>query len=399
MWAGQAVSLVGSALVQFALVWWLTIETASATTLAAATVAGMLPVILLGPFAGVLIDRWSRRWTMITSDALTALFTTLLAGLFWLGIVQVWHVFVILFLRSLGDVFHNPAMRASTSLMVPRDQLTRVSGMNSALQGVIRFVAPPMGAMLLAALHIKGILVIDIVTAALAITSLLLVRVPQPTRATAAEGKPSVIHDMVKGFQYLWNETGLMLLFTTATIGMLFFVSPLTFVPLLVTKHFGGDALQLGWMQSAYGWGYLVGGTVLGVWGGFRNRMYTSIFGTFGLAFGLLIAGLAPSRAFGVALVAWFLFGLALPIAAGPIQAIYQSVVPVELQGRFFTLNRSVVNLATPLGLAIGGLVADSIGVRTLFLIGGAVALVLAFVRASTPAILALDDADAPVSA
>ena len=110
VWTGQAFSLFGSALVQFALIWWLTQESGSATVLAVATVVGMLPMIVLGPFAGALVDRGNRRLIMIFADATIAVFSLLLAYLFATGIVQIWHVYAIMAVRSLGGAFHFPAM-------------------------------------------------------------------------------------------------------------------------------------------------------------------------------------------------------------------------------------------------------------------------------------------------
>ena len=183
----------------------------------------------------------------------------------------------------------------------------------------------------------------------------------------------------------------MLLLFITATAAMFFLASPLSLVPLLVTKHFGGGALELGWMQSAYGLGYVLGGSALSLWGGFRRRIATSLVGTVGISLALIVVGLAPTDALWLGVGAWFFFGLTLPIATGPLHAIYQSVVSPEMQGRFFTLNRSIINVASPLGLAIGGPLADAIGVRALFVVGGVATLVVALVRAFTPAILALD--------
>ena len=156
MWTGQAFSLVGSALVQFGLIWWLTETTGSATTVAMATSASLIPTVVLGPISGVFVDRWHRKWVLIISDGSIALSTALLGVLFWLGVAEIWHVYAILFLRSLGDTFQTPAVTATTALMVPEDELTRVGGLNRTLQGVIRFVAPPMGALLLATMDVQG---------------------------------------------------------------------------------------------------------------------------------------------------------------------------------------------------------------------------------------------------
>ncbi len=188
LWSGQAISLLGSQLVQFALIWWLTQETGSATVLALATLVGLLPQIVLGPFVGVLVDRWNRRLTMFFADVLVAAATLLLAYLFATGAVQIWHVYVLLFVRALGRAFHWPAMMASTSLMVPEEKLTRIQGLNQTLNGAMNIAAAPLGALLLAILPLQGVLAIDVVTAAFAVVPLLFIHVPQPERNTAEGG-------------------------------------------------------------------------------------------------------------------------------------------------------------------------------------------------------------------
>lgn len=190
IFAGQAVSLFGSALVQFALIWHLTQKTGSATVLATASLFGMLPQILLGPVAGTVVDRGNRRIIMIVSDALIALSTLLLAYLFWVGAAEVWHIYLALAVRSAGGAFHYPAMSASTTLMVPKEHLARVSGANQTLQGLVNIAAPPVGALLVAALSTQNILLIDVGTAALGIAPLLFFAVPQPPRRAADASAP-----------------------------------------------------------------------------------------------------------------------------------------------------------------------------------------------------------------
>src|SRR4030095_10514381 len=182
IWMGQALSLFGSALVQFALIWWLTQKSGPATLLAVATLVGMLPQIVIGPFAGALVDRWNRRIIMMVADGTIAAFSLLLAYLFATGTIQIWHIYAIMAVRAIGSAFHFPAMSASTPLMVPKEQLTRVNGLNQALQGVNSLLGPPLGALLLGILPTQGILLIDVGTALLAILPLLFLSVPQPER-------------------------------------------------------------------------------------------------------------------------------------------------------------------------------------------------------------------------
>jgi DHA3 family macrolide efflux protein-like MFS transporter len=152
IWTGQAFSLFGSELVQFALVWFLTKQTGSASVLAMASFVALLPKVFISPFIGALIDRWNRQKVMIFADLFIATFTLILVVIFWMDRVQVWHIYAIMFIRALGSSFHWPAMQSSTSLMVPKDQLSRISGMNQTLQGAQGILAPMVAALLLDAL-------------------------------------------------------------------------------------------------------------------------------------------------------------------------------------------------------------------------------------------------------
>jgi DHA3 family macrolide efflux protein-like MFS transporter len=393
VWSGQASSLVGSELVRFALIWWLTERTASATTLAIAAAVSRVPAIALGPFIGALIDRWNRRWVLVVSDALIALCTALLAALYWLDIVRVWHVYAILFMRALGDTFQSPTMRATTPLMVPDAQLARVAGMNQVLNGIVAIASPPLGALLLAAWPIQRILWLDMVTAGLAIAPLLFVRVPQPeVAATQVDGRPLALREMAEGARYLWGRRGLSLLVATSAL-ITFAVAPAAaLIPLLVRKHFSLGATQYAWMGSAYGLGVVGGGLLLSVWGGFRRRMVTSLVGLVGAGLGLLVVGAASATAFWLALAGIALAGFMVPLNGGPRQAICQSLVPPEMQGRFFTLSDSVHQAMAPLGLGISGPLADAFGVRIWFLLAAFSCIAVALVRALIPSVLFIEE-------
>ncbi|HEY76343.1 MAG TPA: MFS transporter [Thermoflexia bacterium] len=391
IWGGQAASLLGSALVQFGLVWWLTQTTGSATVLATATLVAMLPAVFIGPLAGVLVDRWDRRIVMIVADGLIALATLGLAYLFAVGAAQVWHIYLIMFFRALGGGFHWPAMEASTSLMVPEEHLSRVAGLNQTLNGILNIVAPPVGALLLSVLPMQGILAIDVGTAVLAITPLFFIPIPQPERRGEA-GAFSLVKDLREGLQYVWGWPGLMGLLIMATVLNFLLTPAFSLMPILVTEHFGGEAIHLGWLDSAFGVGVVAGGLILSAWGGFRRRMVTSLTGIIGIGIGTLLIGLTPATAFWFALIGSIFVGLMQPIANGPLMAIIQARVEPEMQGRVFTLLRSVATAMSPLGMAIAGPVADWLGVRTWYWVGGAACVLMGVGAFFTPAILYLED-------
>jgi len=392
IWTGQAFSLFGSALVRFVLIWWLTIETGSATVLGIAAFVSYLPSIVLGPFAGALIDRWSRKRLMIVADGFTALFTGVLVYLYWTGLVVTWHIYGLMFLRSLFGTLHMPTFIASTSLMVPKKQLTRVAGMNQVLVGSSEIVAPPLGALLLTLLPIGRILLIDLATAALAIASLLITTIPRPSSSLQSGKHRSFLRDIRDGFQFVWGWRGLFLMLITAALARFLVLPGYHFIPLLVTKHFGGGALHLGWITSAEGIGTVVGGVVLSLWGGFRRRVFTTMLGVCGIGLGFLTMGVAPASAFWMAIGGISLAGLCIPIMNGSRTAILQSNVPPEMQGRVITLYSSLMQAMIPLGLIIGGPVADLIGVRTMLIIAGFACLAVVVFYALTPAILYLED-------
>jgi DHA3 family macrolide efflux protein-like MFS transporter len=393
IWTGQAFSLVGSALVQFALIWWLTETTGSAKTLALATTASLLPTILLGPVAGTLVDRWSRKWVLVVSDGLIALSTALLGALFWLDVAQEWHVYAILFLRSLADCFQSPAMVSTTALLVPKDQLARVAGMNSTLQGVMRFVAPPLGALLLALVDVRGILPLDLATAAVAILPLLFVHIPQPAAARATGcGLRSVAQGFAEGVRYVWSWRGLRSMVATAALWAVVVQPVLAFLPLLVTEHFAGGARELGWLQAAMGIGMIVGGVLLGVWGGFQRRMATSLTGTFGVVLSFFVTSLAPANAVWVGIVGYALLGVSAAVHTSGLKAAQQTVVAPEMQGRFFTINQSLFSAMGPLALAFASPLADTFGVRPFWFAATAGALAIALIRRLTPAIYAIEE-------
>ena len=395
VWIGQAFSLLGSAIVQFALVWWLTESTGSATVLAMATLMAVLPSVFLAPFSGALVDRWNRRLVMMVADALIALATIGLAGLFLLGAERVWAVYAVMFFRSAGGGFHWAAMQASTSLMVPEKHLSRVAGINQTLRGAVNIVGPPVGALLLQIIPLQGILAIDVGTALLAIAPLLFVHVPQPERSSgdgSALREVSLLDDVSEGLRYVRGWPGLFAILIIAAVINLLLTPAFSLIPILVTDHFGGEAFELGWLESAWGVGAVAGGLLLSAWGGFRRRILTSLMGLVGIGLGFLLVGLVPSSAFLLAVGGFFLAGVMNPITNGPILSIIQASVDPGMQGRVFTLVQSMSAAATPIGMIIAGPVADALGVRLWYVVGGMGCLLMGAGSFFVPIIVHLED-------
>lgn len=394
IWAGQVFSLLGSGLVHFALIWWMTEKTGSAAVLASASLVGLLPQVFLSPFAGALVDRWNRRWVMVAADGTVALATVGLVILFASGQVQLWHVYVALFIRSLGGAFHWPAMQASTSLMVPKEHLSRIAGANQALNGLIGIGAPPLGALLMSTLPIFQVLAVDIVTAGLAILPLLFIAIPQPVREDAhlAVTPKTVWADVRGGFRYVVSWPGVFTLLLMAAM-VNFLLSPgSAFMPLLVTQHFKGGALQLAWMQSAWGVGVVAGGLLLSAWGGFRRKIITSMLSLMGIGVGVLLTGAAPAWGYWIAWSGMLISGIMNPLTNGPLFALLQSKIEPHMQGRVFTLVNSLASAMMPLGMMIGAPVAEWLGLRSWYLFGGVMCLLMGFIGLTAPLINTLDD-------
>lgn len=408
IWGGQALSLLGSQLVQFALVWWLTKTTGSATVLATATLVAMLPQVFIGPFAGAAVDRWNRRVVMMVADGLTALGVVALAVLFWSGQVQVWQVYLLMFLRAVFSSFHWPAMQASTSLMVPGEHLARVQGLNQVLQGLMNIGAAPLGALLLGLLPMQGVLAIDVLTALVAILPLCFIAVPQPERKRPETGPAqpaggsaasSLLVDLKEGFHYVWGWPGLMLILVMATLINLMLTPVGALQPILVTHYFGGEAFHLAWLEMAWGVGVVAGGVTLSAWGGFKRRILTSLIAL--VMMGLMVAcvGLVPASAFWLAVGLIFLVGFFNPIVNGPLFAVVQAVVSPEMQGRVFTLISSFATAMTPVGLILAGPLADRYGVIVWYLVGGIITMLLGIGALFIPAIMNIEsDRNAPAA-
>jgi len=393
IWTGQQLSIIGSRAAQFALIWWLTLETGSATVLATASLVAFLPIILLGPFVGALVDRWNRRVIMIVADSFIALVGLWLAYLFWSGTMETWHIYVVMLARSFGETFHGPAMAASTSLMVPEKHYTRVSGLNQTIHGLLTLIGAPLGALLLAIMPLHGVMLVDVATAAFAVIPLLFIMVPQPKHEHVERVKASsFLSNAREGLRFVLHWPGMLVLLAGASVFKVILVPAFNLAPLLVMNHFGGGAAEYSMINVGVGLGMLLGGLALSVWGGFRKKVYTILLGLIGIGLASLLLGLTPAGMFWLAVVSVFVIGLMIAFTDAPISAIMQATVPPEMQGRVFGLLGSLFSLTTPIGLGIVALVGDAVDVRFWFQLGGAMCLLVAIVSFFIPAFRSIEE-------
>ena len=358
IWFGQLVSLVGSGLTGFAMGVWLYQQTGSVTLFALNALCFILPQALFSPFAGALVDRWDRRWAMILSDTGAGLSTLFLALLLFAGRLEVWHVYLATAFNALFSTFQWPAYSAATTVLVPKKHLGRASGMVQIGEAVSQLIAPAAAGALMVTVGLEGIILFDFATFVLAVVTLLAVRVPRPeTSAEGAAGKGSLWKEAAFGWRYIVARPGLL--------GLLIFFSVNNFLwgminPLLIPMLLQITTPDvLGYAASIAGTGMLLGTLVMGVWGGPRRRILGVI--GFEMIAGLLIPllGLRPSMPLITA--AGFGIFFCMPIVNGSSQALWQSKVEPDLQGRVFSARRMIAMAASPLAYIIVGPLADNL--------------------------------------
>ncbi|UCE91473.1 MAG: MFS transporter [Methanobacteriota archaeon] len=393
VWGGQAFSLLGSSLVQFALVWWITKTTGSATYLAVAATAAILPQIVVGPFAGALVDRWSRRRVMIAADAGVAAATGVLAILFYLDVAGVWEVCALLAVRASGAAFHWPAMQASTTLMVPERHLSRIGGLNQALHGAGTVGGPPLGALLLEVMSVSGVLAVDIVTAAIAISTLAAIRIPNPARANGdSQGQTSILSDIRECLGLIRSWPGMPALLMMFMIMNFIFAPADALLPLLAVERFGGGVVEFASLQSTFGVGMLAGGLLLGAWGGFRSKIVTMLSALCVGGVGIAAIGMVPPDRIIIAIAFVLVIGVMLSVANGVSMALLQAKIPPEMQGRMFTMIGMVCTAMMPVGLSLAGPVAEVVGVHRWYVISGVVIALAAVTAALHPKIIGIEN-------
>lgn len=375
IWAGQVISIIGSGLTSFALGVWIFQQTGQATPFAITVLFGTLPRLLLTPVAGSLADRWNRRWLMILADTGNALVTLAVVFLVLTDSLQIWNIYLVALVGSLFAAFQEPAYTASVTMLVPKKDLARASGLMQVAQSLEMLVAPLLAGILFGVIGLKGIVLIDFLTYFFAVGALLIVRIPQPPLTTQVEqdGRGKVWRDALFGWQYLRQRRGLFnLLLYFALVNFLLNLSAVLTGPLVLSFS---TPPVLGAVQTATGLGMLLGSLVLGVWGGPKRR----IIGVFGfIALGSVAVTAIGLRAnpFWIG-AGFFVFLFTVPIASGLSQAIFQAKVAPDVQGRVFAIRSLISRSIMPLAFLLAGPLADRV-FEPLMRPGGALAESLA---------------------
>lgn len=369
----QTITLLGSSIVSYAIIWHVTLETSSGIMMMVSSLANFLPQIVISLFAGVWADRYHRKKLIVLADGLIAFSTLIIALLFLSGYQELWLLFLISAIRSVGAGIQTPAVSALLPQLVPEDKLMKVNGINGSIQSLTFIVAPAISGGILAALSLEAVFFIDIVTAVIGIGLLVFIPIPLHKKAMV-KSDTSAFDDLKEGIRYIKNHRFIKTLFIFYGL-IMFLMSPVAFLtPLLITREYGSDVFFLTLNEIFFSGGTMIGGILIALWGGFKNRVTTIAVGT--VFFGIFIALLGINQPFTLYLLFIFLSGLAIPFLSSPSNVLIQEMVEPDMLGRVFSLMVLISTSVLPLGMTIFGPLADQIPIQTLLVFTGVVTIV-----------------------
>jgi len=385
IFTGQLFSTLSSFVVGYAVIFWLSIETGSAEVLAFATIASLLPHMVLGLFTGVYVDRWNRKRTMIMADLFIALCTLVIAILFYTSEVRISYIYILLAMRSAGMAFHVPAMQASVPLLAPEDKLMRIAGINNMIQSVSTIASPALAALLISLFDMTWILMIDVAGALIAIVSLLLVHIPDPVRKRDSE--PHVIRELLVGMKEVYCKPGLRWIFILAVVTTFFIMPVAAMFPLMTLQHFSGTTYQMSIVEISWGIGMLAGGAILGYsWLG-KHKVITINMMYILLGFTFMFSGILPASGYVFFATVTAFGGISYAVYSGSFTVVVQTMVEPATLGRVFSIYGSITLLPSMVGLLATGFIADSIGIGNAFVISGISIIIIGFAAFFVPAI------------
>ena len=380
---GQTITTFGSLLVQYALFWHLTLTTKSGVVLALAAVFGFLPQAIVSIFAGVWADRVNRKLMIIVSDSTIALATLGLAFLMLSGVDDLWLIFLVMAVRSVGAGIQMPAISALIPQIVPTDKLMRVNGINSSVQSSLLILGPVAAAAIYSTMSLAAILFVDVVTAVIGLSLLATVAVPTLSRV-ASEEKPSYFTDLREGLKYIFSNDLVRWVMVIYSIVFLLIVAPSNLSPLMLVRNFGDDVWLLTILELAFGVGMVAGGALMAIFASKVDRLGMMV-GT-SILFGVLATVMGFTTNLILFYSLFFLIGLAVPAFSTSSMTLLQETVEPERQGRVFGFVGIVMAVAMPVGMAVLGPLADVVSVEILLIITGVATVVIAVVAILLPA-------------
>lgn len=387
----QFLTGITSMVVQYSIIWYLTFQTDSATILSVATLLGMIPMILLGPFIGGYVDRLNKKALLIVPDVVAAVVAVILSSTgVILGYFPLALVFVSLLIRSIAQTFQMPTVQSIIPAMVPVDQVTRVNGQLGMVQSAIFIISPALGAWFFTFIPINGLILADVVGAIFGVGILLFVAIPKVAKTGE---KTHVVQDAIFGFKSLKSNRGIWTVTIGGTLFMLGFMPAISMYPLMTTQFFHGDVWQVGLIEVIYSLGMLMGGAFIGFFGTMKDRMPFVIFSFFGVGVTFGISGLLTGDFTGFV---WFAILNAIGGIVGSLfnilfMAVVQQSYPPEELGRVMSVMNTFMSLGGPVGLLFAGPLADAIGVEKLFLIAGIIATLAGIGAVLSPHVRRID--------
>jgi DHA3 family macrolide efflux protein-like MFS transporter len=380
---GQTITTFGSLLVQYALLWHLTLTSKSGVVLALAAVFGFLPQAIVSIFAGVWADRVNRKVMIIVSDSTIALATLVLALFMLSGVDDLWLIFLVMAVRSVGAGIQMPAISALIPQIVPTDKLMRVNGINSSVQSSLLIIGPVAAAGIYSTVSLAAILFVDVVTAVIGLSLLATIAVPTLSRA-ASDDKPSYFTDLREGLKYIFSHDLVRWVMVIYSIVFLLVVAPSNLSPLMLVRTFGDDVWLLTILELSFGIGMVAGGALMAIFGSKADRLGMMV-GT-SILFGVLAVVMGFTTNLILFYTLFFLIGLAVPAFSTSSMTLLQETVEPERQGRVFGFVGIVMAVAMPIGMAVLGPLADIVSVEILLIATGAITVLIAVVAVLLPA-------------
>lgn len=374
--SAQTISLFGSSLVQYAIVWYVTLSTSSGLMLTISTVCGFLPQICISLFAGSWIDKYDRKKLIMASDSLIALATLCLALLFISGHKNIWVLFLVLMIRSAGAGLQTPAVNAVLPQIVPQENLMKVNGIMSTCNSIMMFLSPAVSGAILSIFSLEVTLFIDVITAVIGVSLTYGVRIQKLTEKVNKD--QTMIQTMKEGFQFIKTNKFVLNLLIFQMVSM-FMISPSAFLtPLMIARRFGDEVWRLTASEMTYSLGMVMGGILISTWGGFKNRLNTALVA--GTIYGVLMITLGLSPWFILYLVCNVLIGVVSPCYNTPITVSIQERVEPSMQGRVFSFMQITTSCMLPIGMMVYGPLSDYIPVEFILIFAGILVIVSASV-------------------
>jgi len=360
LFTGQVFSLLGTSLTRFGVSVWAYEQIGTATSLALLGFFSCITYVIASPFAGVLVDRMDRRKVMLFSDLGSGIATVAMLALFLTGHLAVWHIYVAEVIAGMLEAFQDPAWMSSISLLVPKEHYTRINGLVGLGRSASRLLAPSIAGVMQVSLGLGSVMMADLATMAAAVGTLLFIRIPSPPPSPEGVSIRGNLGQEIRfGFHYIFRDIGLTTLllnfFLVNLFGTLTYFA--VYTPMILART-GGDPIALGVVRTVMGVGGVVGGLIITLWGGPRKKIKGYLLGT-GLSFLICDFLTAVSRNPLSWSISGFLSELSIPFMVSPYYALWQVIVPPDVQGKVFSVREMVQVSSQPIGYLIGGLLAD----------------------------------------